>query len=160
MKALTFTLLLLVLSGCGFRPLYESQGSAEAMRVQLYGVEVAPMPDRLGQVMRNRLLEWLDKSASPTHRLEVTLDSSEEVFGIRPDESAAQEQVTLIASVRLVDLNTDEAVWEQSLRGRTSYDLVLSDFSNVMQREDANRRLALDLASQIHSRLALYFSDL
>ena len=159
-KLICALMMLLGLAGCGFQPLYEAGGSSAAMQQRLSGVDVAPISDRLGQVMRNRLMERLNASGSPRHLLVVSLDPSSQVYGIRPDESAAQEQITLVATVQLIDLSTDEPAFEQTFRERASFDLVLSDFSNVMQREDTTRRLALELAGRIHTRLALFFSDL
>ena len=52
----------------------------------------------------------------------------------------------------------EDAVIDERMTARMSYDLVQSDFAIVTQREDAARRLALDLAERIHRRLALYFS--
>ncbi|WP_286829383.1 MULTISPECIES: LPS assembly lipoprotein LptE [Kordiimonas] len=155
--ALVITLALL-LSACGFRPLYEAGGSSRAMQQHLAGVEVAPIADRLGQVMRNRLLDRLNTGGTADYRLTVTLEQSTQGYGIRPDAAATQEQLTLVAHVAFIRLNGEEIVFTEDMRARTSYDLVLSDFATVTQREDSARRLALELAERIHRRLALYFT--
>ncbi len=150
---------LLFLSACGFRPLYEAGGSADAMRDHLSGIEVAPIADRLGQQMRNRLLDRLGTGGTPDYRLEITLEQASEGYGIRPDAAATQEQLTVIAHVKLVNLNGEELVFEEDMRSTTSYDLVLSDYAILSRREDSARRLVLELAERIHRRLALYFTQ-
>ena len=158
MKKLLASCLLLVLTGCGFRPLYEAGGSSDAMQEHLAGIEVAPIADRLGQQMRNRLLDRLNTSGTPDYRLEITLAQENEGYGIRPDAAATQEQLTLFAHVKLVNLNGETLVFEEDMRATTSYDLVLSDYAILTRREDSARRLMLDLAERVHRRLALYFS--
>lgn len=148
----------LALSACGFRPLYEAGGSSEAMQARLSGVEVAPIADRLGQIMRNRLLERLNVAGSPEYRLTVVLAQATEGYGTRPDDAATQEQLTLTATVTFTKLDGEQVIFSEDLRARTSYDLVLSDYATVTQREDSARRLALELAERIHRRLAIYFT--
>lgn len=150
---------MLFLTACGFQPLYEAGGSSAAMQAHLASVEVGPIADRLGQVMRNRLVSRLNGAGNPEYRLEVGLQQNSETFGVRPDTATTQEQLTLVAGVRLVSLETGEPVLEENFRARTSFDLVLSDFATVSQREDAANRLVLDLAERIHRRLALHFAN-
>jgi LPS-assembly lipoprotein len=157
MRAL-LVIALLTLSACGFRPLYEAGGSSAAMQSHLSGIEVAPIADRLGQVMRNRLLERLNVGSAPEYRLSVVLTQTTEGYGIRPDAAVTQEQLTLTATVIFAKLGEEELIFSEDMRARTSYDLVLSDFASVTQREDSARRLALELAERIHRRLALYFT--
>lgn len=147
-----------LVSGCGFTPIYEAGGSSSAMRAQLAAVEVAPIPDRIGQVMRNHLTSRLASGGRSDYRLEVVLDQSSENFGVRPDTATTQEQLTMLADIRLIPMGADEPALTERLRARTSFDLVLSDFATVSQREDSARRLAIELAERIHRRLALYFS--
>lgn len=150
---------LLLLTACGFQPLYEAGGSSSAMQAYLASVEVGPIEDRLGQIMRNRLVSRLNGAGNPEYRLEVGLQQNSESFGVRPDTATTQEQLTLVAGVRLVPIKTGEPVLEENFRARTSFDLVLSDFATVSQREDAANRLVLELAERIHRRLALYFAN-
>lgn len=150
----------LLLAACGFQPLYEAGGSSAAMQADLASVEVGPIPDRLGQVMRNRLTSRLNAAGTPDYRLDVALEQSSEAFSVRPDTATTQEQLTMVATMRLTSIDTGEAVIEESLRARTAFDLVLSDFATASQREDAAERLALELAERIHRRLALHFRKL
>jgi len=149
---------LLFLTACGFQPLYEAGGSSSAMQTYLASVEVGPIKGRVGQIMRNRLVSRLNGAGNPEYRLDVGLQQNSETFGVRPDTATTQEQLTLTAGVRLVSLKTGEPVLEENFRARTSFDLVLSDFATVSQREDVANRLALELAERIHRRLALHFA--
>ncbi|WP_417449149.1 LPS assembly lipoprotein LptE [Kordiimonas sp.] len=158
MKKLLAIGFVLLLGACGFRPLYEAGGSSAAMQQHLAGVEVAPIADRLGQQMRNRLLDRLNSGGTPQYRLVITLAQESEGYGIRPDAAATQEQLTVFAKVQLINLNGETLVFEEDMRATTSYDLVLSDYAILSRREDSARRLVLELAERIHRRLALHFT--
>jgi LPS-assembly lipoprotein len=149
---------LLMLTACGFRPLYEAGGSSAAMQAEMSAVEISPIPDRLGQIMHNRLLDRLNVSGAQKYRLDIMLNQSSENYGTRPDAATTQEQLTMIATVKLTSLNDETVLFEEDMRARTSYDVVLSDFATVTQREDSARRLVLELAERVHRRLALQFS--
>lgn len=151
---------LLLLTACGFKPLYEAGGSSAAMQAHFAQIEVAPIPDRLGQVMRNRLLDRLNSSGNK-YRLEVVLEQTSEQYGTRPDTAKTQEQLTMFANMRLISYEGSEpkVVIEERIRARTSFDVVQSDFAAVAQREDSAERLALELAERIQRRLALHFSQ-
>lgn len=152
-------ILALCLSACGFKPLYEAGGSSEAMQQELSAVSVAPIPDRLGQIMRNRLLDRLNVSGVEKYSLHIAFEQSSEGYGVRPDAATTQEQLTVTAQVKLVSLSDDEVLFEDTLRASTSFDIVLSDFATVTQREDSARRLVLELAERTHRRIALYFAS-
>lgn len=145
-------------TACGFQPLYQAEDSTPAMRAALAEVEVSPIGnDRLGQVMRNSLIQKLG-GAGGRYRLDIALEEARELYGIRPDAAAQQEELKLTATMVLTPAGGEDAVIDERMTARMSYDLVQSDFAIVTQREDAARRLALDLAERIHRRLALYFS--
>jgi len=158
MKHLLFISCLL-LAACGFKPLYEAGGSSQAMQAELSAIEIGPISDRLGQIMRNRLLDRLNTSGVQNYRLDVVLEQSSEGYGVRPDAATTQEQVTMVAVAKLVSLKDQSVMFEETLRARASFDIVLSDFATVTQREDSARRLVLELAERIHRRLALHFSQ-
>jgi len=149
---------LLLISACGFSPLYEAGGSSVTMQAKLAAIEVGPIPDRLGQIMRNRLVDRLNASGATDYTLAVALRQSSEGFGVRPDAATTQEQLTLVAVIKLTSNEDGTVLFEQELRARTSFDIVQSDFSTITQREDSARRLVLELAERIHRRLALQFA--
>lgn len=147
-----------LLTACGFQPLYNVDGQGGAMRAELASIEISPIADRIGQVMRNRLIERMNMSGNPKYRLDVVLEQSSESYGTRPDAATMQEQITLVAYARLISFEDNSVVLEEQFRARTSFDIVLSDFATVTQREDSARRLALELAERIQRRLATQFA--
>ena len=122
-------------------------------------IDIAPMPDRLGQQVRGRLQDRLGVGANPDYMLTIMLEQQTQGIGIRPDAAATQEQLIVFATFSLVDRGTGKEILTDRYRARTSYDLLLSDFATVTQREDSARRLAFELSDRIERRMALYFRN-
>ena len=102
--------LCLALSSCGLRPMYAG-GSSGAVASGLNSVQVAPIPERAGWLVRNALVDRMGGEAGdPAYRLEVELDDDLTAFGIRGDAAVTRERRTLRARYRLVDLKTGEVV--------------------------------------------------
>jgi LPS-assembly lipoprotein len=146
--------LLLVLGGCSLEPVYSSGSRGEAAAL-LSAVEVAPIDDRAGMLVRNRLLERMEPAASPTMRLEVVLDDDIIGFGIRGDNSIIRERRTLRARYRLVDIASGKVLLDTTASADAGIDVVSSEFAVVAAETSALERLSRDIADQIVARLAL-----
>ncbi|MGD8325736.1 MAG: hypothetical protein PVF65_02365 [Sphingomonadales bacterium] len=151
-------LLLLLLGGCGFEPLYGTQPNSNVQK-QLSGVQVSPIPDRLGQLVHNELSKGVrpDDGGQTTYRLDVALDPSLEGFGFRSDESITRERVRLVARYQLIDVRSGETVFDDVVSANTSIDVVQSDFATVAAEEKARERNAQRVSDLILTRIALFF---
>jgi len=150
--------LLLALGACGFRPMYGGS-EGQVLSRDLAGISVAPIPERLGQLVRDSLRDQLpgsDKQAA-RYRLSVSLDLEEEGVGFRQDEAITRTNVMLTAQYRLVALADQKVAIDGQARAFGAYDVVKSDFSTLVARRDIERNLAEQVAAQIHTRLAAHF---
>jgi LPS-assembly lipoprotein len=151
-------LLLLGLSACDLQPVY-SAGTAGPAQTLLSGVEVAPIPDRAGYLVRNRLVDRMQPSGNPTMKLEVALDDDIIGFGIRGDNSIIRERRTLRARYRLTDLATGKVLLDTSASADAGIDVVGSEFAVVAAESTTLERLSQNIADQIIARLALLGRD-
>jgi len=153
-----------LVAGCGFRPLYGEGGGPgeEIVRESFAGITVEEPSDRLSQELRNHLIGTLTPrglSDTPRYALRFELAEDIEGFAFRQDRAVTRERVKLDASIVLVDLETDEPVLRDHATAWAAYDIVQSDYANVVARRDATSRAADQLAERIVARLALYFHD-
>lgn len=152
----------LLLAGCGFTPMYATPRDGGGLVEKFSVVEVAPIADRVGQVVRNGLMDRLTPDGppgAPLYRLEVTLGETREGFGFRPDEAITRENLRLDATYRLVRTIDQENVLEGSARSNLAYDIVQSDFANFSARQDAERRTAEQVINIIVVRLGLFLQN-
>ena len=148
--------LLLALSACGLKPMYAG-GSSGAVATSLSAIQVAPIPERAGWLVRNALVDRLGgETANPSYRLEVELDDDLTAFGIRGDAAVTRERRTLRARYRLVDIGTGEVVLDATAGSDAGIDVVSSEYATVAAEQTAQERLAQVVADQMVSRVALY----
>lgn len=148
------------LSGCGLRPLYAGGGKG-AVAQSLAGIEVAPIPDRAGWLVRNALVDRLSASGStaPRYRLEVELDDQITGFGVRRDNSITRERRTLRARYRLRDAGAAGTVLLDATAGSDAgIDVISSEYATIAAEQSALERLSGEIADQIVTRLAIYAS--
>lgn len=147
---------LVALSGCGLKPMYAG-GSSGAVASSLSAIQVAPIPERAGWLVRNALVDRLGGEASnPSYRLEVELDDDLTGFGIRGDSAVTRERRILRARYRLVELSSGQVVLDATAGSDAGIDVVSSEFATVAAEQTAQERLAGVVADQMVSRLALF----
>ncbi len=149
-------LALATLSACNLAPVY-SGGSASPAATMLTQIEIAPIPDRPGFLVRQALLDRFGTPAgTPRYRLEVALDDQIVAFGVRGDNSAARERRTLRARYRLVDAASNAVLLDATAGSDIGIDRVSSNYAVVAAETTALERLSTDVAGQISARLALF----
>ena len=158
MRALALAALL-ALSGCGLQPMYAG-GASGTVATGVSSIQVAPIPERAGRLVRNALVDRLGgESYSPAYRLEVELDDDLSGFGIRGDSSVTRERRTLRARYRLVELATGQVVLDATAGSDAGIDVVSSEYATIAAEQTAQERLALVIADQMASRLALFIRN-
>ncbi|WP_156680578.1 LPS assembly lipoprotein LptE [Sphingomonas profundi] len=149
-----------LLSGCGLRPLYAG-GSKGVVAQSLAAVEVAPIPQKAGWLVRNALVDRLATAGSvtPRYRLEVELDDRITGFGVRTDNAVTRERRILRARYRLRDAGAAGTVLLDATAGSDAgIDVVSSEYATIAAEQTALERLAKEVADQIVARIALYAS--
>ena len=147
--------LMLALSACNLAPVY-SGGSAGPAAAMLAAIEIAPIADRQGFLVRQALLDRFGTAAAnPRYRLEIALDDQIVAFGVRGDNSAARERRTLRARYRLVDIASNAVLLDATAGSDVGIDRVSSNYAVVAAETTALERLSTDVAGQIAARLAL-----
>jgi LPS-assembly lipoprotein len=148
---------LLLLGGCGLRPLY-SGGTHGVVAQSLAGVTVSEIPGRAGWLVRNALNDRLAAAGGgpARYRLEVELDDQITGFGVRSDNAVTRERRTLRARYRLVDAAAGSVVVDATAGSDAGIDVVSSEYATIAAEETALERLSGEIADQITVRLALY----
>ncbi|WP_294122278.1 LPS assembly lipoprotein LptE [Sphingomonas sp.] len=148
--------LMLLLAACGLQPMYGGGGSGHVAS-GLTTIQVAPIPERAGWLVRNALVDRLGgEPGNASYRLDVELDDNITAFGIRGDSAATRERRTLRARYRLVELKTGAVVLDATAGSDAGIDIVSSEYATVAAEQTAQERLADGIADQMVSRLALF----
>lgn len=150
----------LALGGCGFHPLYGNSGPRGAdatgtARIRL--VEVDPIANRSGQILRNYLVDRIGAaSASPIFHLGVTLTEQKANTGIARDSSATFAEIVEVADFHLVEIATGKTVMIGQSVARDSYSLITNGFGTLSAESNARGQVIDTIGDDIINRVALF----
>ncbi len=150
----------MVLTGCGFQPLYAHRSQGNSAPAQFAQIDVNPIDGRPGHHLRNYLIDRLSARGGHVkrqYRLDIALSDRKDGLAIREDESVTRFNYRLLGSVRLTRISDQQIVYETSLRVTSAFNVVNSEFATLSAERDAEERAARDLSDEIVTRLALYF---
>ncbi|MDZ3837926.1 MAG: LPS assembly lipoprotein LptE [Rhodospirillales bacterium] len=154
----------LLLAACGFRPLYqdpEPAAGAVSVGTELAAVEIAPIPDRVGQLVRNDLLyhtRGREDGGGAGYRLDVRLTESISELAVESTGFATRSNLRLSAVYTLIDLGTGRRLVNGRSRAISSYNIVDASFSTLTAQNAARERAAARVAEDIRARLGAYFA--
>lgn len=155
-----------LMAGCsdtnGFRPLYGSSAMGGAgVEEKLAAVDIAPIPGRVGQRIRNELIFQSTgggHAKEPEYRLDIAIRESVSSTLVKIDGDALSQVYNLDASFKLIRIADKSVVAEGKSFSRAAYERMTSIFSNVRAREDAENRAAKTVGEELRTRLLAYLS--
>jgi LPS-assembly lipoprotein len=169
----------LVVAGCGWRPLYERPSASPAsggVGAELAQVAIDPVaPDvnvdpltsgstdalydsRAAQLLQNYLKNALNPYGAPSpalYHLAIQLKQQTRSAASLGNGQSTREDLIMTAEYQLNDAK-GESVMKDSANIVTSYDILREPFSDLSSRRDAQQRAAQELAQAIQTRLAVF----
>jgi len=156
------------LSGCGadstgFRPLYGSAAvGGAAVEEKFASVDIAPIPGRVGQRIRNELIYQSTgggaRTTEPVYRLDIAIRESVSSTLVNIEGDAANQVYNLDASYKLIRIADKAIVAEGKSYSRAGFERMTSIFANVRAREDAENRAARTVGEELRTRLLAILS--
>jgi LPS-assembly lipoprotein len=150
-------LCLTLLPGCGYQPLY---GANTPAAQQLPLVQINNIPDRLGQQLRNRLIDRFyqdGRPGSPEYTLDISLVPYVYKLAIALDDSATRAELALLANYTLRNAQ-GAAVLTGSTTAVTNFNILLSQYATLVGERDAYDRGVAQVSEDITRRISLYFN--
>jgi LPS-assembly lipoprotein len=158
-------------AGC-FQPMYAAHtDGTPALREKLMGVDLPPIDKpngsreaRLGVEIRNALAFKMYGAAvgmPPTHKLVIRFTTSRSSLILDPATALPSiENYGIDAQYNLIEIPTNKSVMTGSTFSRVSYDIPgqLQRFSRQRAFRDAEDRACEEIATNIQTRLASYFT--
>lgn len=150
----------LVVSACGFAPLYGQGGKTPETQARMAAVAVKPIPNRSGQMMRTELQRRLAPKASPSplYALSVSLSESTAQMAVERNSFATRANLTLSAQYHLVRTADGVQLADGDVRAVASYNILSSEYATLVAEDDARKRAITAVAADIQTRLAVYFA--
>jgi len=144
------------LGACGFHPLYAQNQANETTSDVLSRIKIDLIENRVGQLTRSVLLENLTPKGAPVnaeYELVVDLNATTNDHGFTKASGATISDYILSGNYKLIRIADTKIIRSGTLRARTSFNLVQSDFASLeaeaTAREDAARNLARQISNQV-----------
>lgn len=151
-------------SGCGFRPVYAVRGGRSSPAQHELGlVDVAVLPDRPGQLLRQALQQRLtntNEALAKQYELSVSFGISSDSIGIQQDSTVTRvRQIGTAAwSLKMLD-PASTLVTSGTARALDGLNILDQQYFEAdLASEATQRRIAEAVANQITLQLASYFS--
>jgi LPS-assembly lipoprotein len=158
-------------AGC-FQPMYAAHtDGTPALREKLLGVDLPPVDKpngsrdaRLGVEIRNALAFKLYGAATgmpPTHKLVIRFTTTRSSLILDPATALPSiENYGIDAQYNLIEIVSNKSVMTGSTFSRVSYDIPgqLQRFARQRAFRDAEDRACAEIAENIQTRLASYFT--
>lgn len=149
--------LALTLAACGFQPMYQKKSGLTTAETS--AIEIAPIANRTGQILRNQLVLRLQprgRAKTTVYQLSVKLRETTKNLALRLDEVATRANLTIQAQYTLIRISGATKLTTGTVRSTVSYNLLREDFATISARDSARRRGAKQLADEIWARLAIH----
>ena len=158
-KFLPVLVALLVLSACGFRPLYgRDNGDAT---LEFSRIKVEPIPDRIGQILHNNLLTALNPkglAGKPIYVLNTNLTHGSASLAVRKSTFATRANLSVKATFWLTRVQDGKVLYSGQSDITVSYNLLDSEFGTIAAHKHARSRALRELSHGIRTQLGVYFS--
>jgi LPS-assembly lipoprotein len=142
-------------AGCGFQPIHSDRSYAAAANLSL--VEIELVPDRLGQMLRNELLDQFRPRAAGTQfLLSVTVSESIQNLGMQLNSVATRANLRVRAAYSVSRISDNEAMIQGSLESINSYNILRSDFATLAAQADARRHAVREIAKRLQERVSVW----
>lgn len=150
-----------MLASCGFKPVYKKNTAQPSVHQDLIKIEVPLLKgDRTNQLFSTSLMDALDPQSQgqiKTYRLDIQVKRNREPAIIQQDREITRYRVIVEAPFKLIDKATGRVLLSDSIKLRSSYDDLNSEFANYSSQVDAEERAAKELAEMVRQRLITYF---
>jgi LPS-assembly lipoprotein len=147
--------------GSGFRPLYGPTASGVGVQAQMAAMDIAPIPGRVGQRIRNELVFQATGGGNPEppkYKLEITVRESIGSTLVKSTGEALSQVYNLDATYRLIRISDKKVLSQGTSFARAEFERFQQIYSNVRARDDAEARSARQIADDLKTRLAVVLS--
>lgn len=161
----------LMLAACGFEPLYVERHSDErwyykgnfdaSIANEMAQIKVEPAGERVGQLVRNELLDNLTPKGipdRPKYRLNIehiVKDTSKQAM--RDDITATRERVEYKLNYILTDVSNGETLVRGDSLALLGYDIMANPYSTTFSQKKIEEDAAKIMADDVSLRIGAYF---
>ena len=161
-NAIYCLVVLLSLSGCGYKPLYSSGSDGRGVVASLSSISIQETESRAGQLVRNSLLSSIRPAGTSQENLYKLVLSPELTKSTLVEQTLPgikRVRLRLTVSYQLIETGSDSEVNSGKTFSAVSYDIIREPVADLQAESNATSRAAREVAVDIHTRLAAYMAS-
>ena len=151
----------LLLSACGFSPVYGTHGDDGPVIDRLNQIAINDIPDRNGQILRNYLIDRMYRKGRPQipeYTLNVKLHYSLADIGVQANATSTRTIMETFGDYSLLDAKEVE-VLHGTAHSITSFDKLSDQYNTLASSESAYDRTIHEVSEQIVNRLSVFMAQ-
>ncbi len=162
MKKVIYSLVVLLsLTGCGYKPLYSSSNDGLGVVASLSSISIQEPDSRAGQLVRNSLLSSIRPAGTAQENLYKLVLKPQLAQSALVEDSIPgikRMRLRLTVSYQLLETGSGTEVNSGKTFSTVSYDIIREPIADLQAESNATSRAAREVAADIHTRLAAYMA--
>jgi LPS-assembly lipoprotein len=161
-KVIYSLVVLLSLTGCGYKPLYSSGSDGRGVVASLSSISIQETDTRAGQLVRNSLLSSIQPAGTAgdnLYKLVLNPELSQSKLVDRGIPGADRIRLRLAVTYQLIETGSGAEVNSGKTFSAVSYDVIREPVADLQAESNAANRAAREVAADIHTRLAAYMAS-
>lgn len=154
----------LALGGCGFTPLYATNGAGGSLAAidvhdPLDNAFNGTVQDRTGFLLKQSLINELAvKSGNPRYALDTVITEHRFPRGVRVNNVANRYEINMTVAYKLTDIATNKTVVEGKAPVIVTYDSADPPYAGTVAAQNGDQRATEQAAIQIRLALGRFFA--
>ncbi len=152
----------LLVAGCGFRPLYYDVSTMSGGESVLDNVSISSIAGSTGQQLKNELIDRFYNNGypeNPQYVLSIELKEATRDIVIQKDDVTSRAQIVMIINYVLLEKETRKILGKGAERSVGSYNILGSQYANIVTRDKARDLALKELADKMALRVAVMLTD-
>ena len=149
-------------NGCGFHPLFASNGTNAGGQQAFNSIYVDPVGGgRAGYELRNSLIDLLRGTSRPNealYRLKMAMKQSVEGTAVQTNGYITRYSYIMTVDYQLSNAHTGAELTKGTETTVSGYDVVASPYSTLVAQQDAQKFGAHEIADRIRIDLGVFFA--
>jgi LPS-assembly lipoprotein len=153
---------LLSLTGCGYKPLYSSGSDGRGVVASLSSISIQESDSRAGQLVRNSLLSSMQPAGTAgdnLYKLVLNPELAQSTLVDRSIPGIKRIRLRLSVSYQLIETGSGSEVNSGKTFSAVSYDIIREPVADLQAESNATSRAAREVAADIHTRLAAFMAS-
>lgn len=163
MKNVVYCLVVLLsLTGCGYKPLYSSGSDGRGVIASLSSIAIQETESRAGQLVRNSLLSSIRPAGTAQdnhYKLVLNPELAQSTLVEQSIPGIKRIRLRLTVSYQLIETSSGSEVNSGKTFSAVSYDIIREPVADLQAESNATSRAAREVAADIHTRLAAFMAS-